>query len=229
MSEPADGGIVAGQGNGAMAAGGSLAGRRNGRAGQDSGDPGDRYKWLALSNTTLGMLAATVNASIVIISLPAIFRGIKLDPLKAGNVSYLLWMLMGYLVVSAVLVVTLGTAGRHLRPGQDVQRGLRDLRARRAGAAIRPVHRRVGRAVADRLPGRAGGRRGHADGQRPGHPDRRVPLQSARHGDGHQPGRRHLRHVHRPDPGRHPGRSRTGGWCSSSRCRSASAARSGPT
>jgi MFS family permease len=69
------------------------------------------YKWLALSNTTLGMLAATVNASIVIISLPAIFRGIKLNPLTAGNVSYLLWMLMGYLVVSAVLVVTLGRLG----------------------------------------------------------------------------------------------------------------------
>ena len=71
----------------------------------------DRYKWIALSNTTLGMLSATVNASIVIISLPAIFRGIQLDPLTPGNVSYLLWMLMGYLVVSAVLVVTLGRLG----------------------------------------------------------------------------------------------------------------------
>jgi MFS family permease len=72
---------------------------------------GTHYKWLALSNTTLGMLAATVNGSIVIISLPAIFRGIRLDPLQPGNVSYLLWMLMGYLVVSAVLVVTLGRLG----------------------------------------------------------------------------------------------------------------------
>jgi len=71
----------------------------------------DRYKWIALSNTTLGMLSATVNASIVIISLPAIFRGINLNPLTPGNVSYLLWMLMGYLVVSAVLVVTLGRLG----------------------------------------------------------------------------------------------------------------------
>ena len=66
---------------------------------------------MALSNTTLGMLAATVNASIVIISLPAIFRGIHLNPLTPGNISYLLWMLMGYLVVSAVLVVTLGRLG----------------------------------------------------------------------------------------------------------------------
>ncbi len=72
---------------------------------------GAHYKWVALSNTTLGMLAATVNASIVIISLPAIFRGIKLNPLTPGNTSYLLWMLMGYLVVSAVLVVTLGRLG----------------------------------------------------------------------------------------------------------------------
>ncbi len=72
---------------------------------------GAHYKWVALSNTTLGMLAATVNASIVIISLPAIFRGIHLDPLTSSNVSYLLWMLMGYLVVSAVLVVTLGRLG----------------------------------------------------------------------------------------------------------------------
>ena len=69
------------------------------------------YKWVALSNTTLGVLMATLNASIVIISLPDIFRGIKLDPLKPGNVSYLLWMLMGFLLVTAVLVVTLGRLG----------------------------------------------------------------------------------------------------------------------
>ncbi|HWU58507.1 MAG TPA: MFS transporter, partial [Microbacteriaceae bacterium] len=70
-----------------------------------------RYKWVALSNTTLGMLMATINASIVIISLPAIFKGIKLDPLQPGNVSYLLWMLMGYMLVTAVLVTTFGRLG----------------------------------------------------------------------------------------------------------------------
>src|SRR3982751_2753569 len=70
-----------------------------------------RYKWVALSNTTLGMLMATINSSIVIISLPAIFRGIRLNPLEPGNVSYLLWIIMGFLVVSAVLVVTLGRLG----------------------------------------------------------------------------------------------------------------------
>ncbi|AKC40503.1 major facilitator superfamily [Mycolicibacterium phlei] len=69
------------------------------------------YKWVALSNTTLGVLLATINSSIVLISLPAIFRGIGLNPLAAGNVSYLLWMLMGYLLASAVLVVLFGRLG----------------------------------------------------------------------------------------------------------------------
>jgi EmrB/QacA subfamily drug resistance transporter len=70
-----------------------------------------RYKWIALSNTTLGVLMAVINSSIVIISLPAIFKGIHLNPLAAGNVSYLLWMLMGYMLITAVLVVTFGRLG----------------------------------------------------------------------------------------------------------------------
>ncbi len=69
------------------------------------------YKWIALSNTTLGILMATINGSIVLISLPAIFTGIKLNPLEAGNTSYLLWMLMGYILVTAVLVVSFGRLG----------------------------------------------------------------------------------------------------------------------
>ena len=72
---------------------------------------GDRYKWVALSNTTLGMLMATINSSIILISLPAIFRGIGIDPLSPGNVGYLLWLMMGYMLVTAVLVVTLGRLG----------------------------------------------------------------------------------------------------------------------
>jgi MFS family permease len=71
----------------------------------------DGYKWTALSNTTLGVFMATLDSSIVIISLPAIFRGIHLDPLRPANIGYLLWMLMGYLVVTAVLVVTFGRIG----------------------------------------------------------------------------------------------------------------------
>src|SRR6478609_3897912 len=69
------------------------------------------YKWIVLSNTTLGILLAAINASIVLISMPAIFRGIGLNPLAPGNVGYLLWMLMGYLVVTAVLVVPFGRLG----------------------------------------------------------------------------------------------------------------------
>jgi MFS family permease len=70
-----------------------------------------RYKWVALSNTTIGMLMATINSSIVLIALPDIFRGIHLDPLEPGNSGYLLWMLMGFLVATAVLVVSLGRIG----------------------------------------------------------------------------------------------------------------------
>src|SRR5262249_318987 len=69
------------------------------------------YKWIALSNTTLGVLMAMLNASSLIIALPMIFRGIELDPLDPGNFGYLLWVLMGYLLVTAVLVVSLGRIG----------------------------------------------------------------------------------------------------------------------
>jgi MFS family permease len=71
----------------------------------------EKYKWTALATTTMAMLVVTINASIVIISLPAVFRGLGLDPLSPGNISYLLWLLMGYLLVTAVLVVTFGRLG----------------------------------------------------------------------------------------------------------------------
>ncbi len=74
-------------------------------------DHGPHYKWIALSNTTLGMLIATINSSIVLIALPDIFRGIHLNPLEPQNTSYLLWMMMGFLVVTAVLVVSFGRLG----------------------------------------------------------------------------------------------------------------------
>jgi MFS family permease len=84
-----------------------VGGKPNGRTGQVS----DRYKWVALSNTSLSMVMATIDGSIVIIAMPAIFRGIHLSPLAPGNITYLLWMIMGYLLVQAVLVVTLGRLG----------------------------------------------------------------------------------------------------------------------
>jgi MFS family permease len=72
-------------------------------------DPG--YKWVALSNTTAAVFMSALDGSIVLIALPSIFRGIHLDPLAAGNINYLLWMIMGYRLVQAVLVVTLGRLG----------------------------------------------------------------------------------------------------------------------
>src|SRR6202142_2923482 len=70
-----------------------------------------RYKWVALSNVTLGVLLATIDASITLIAMPDIFRGINLDPLQPGNSFYLLWMILGFLVVTSVLVVSLGSLG----------------------------------------------------------------------------------------------------------------------
>ena len=74
-------------------------------------DSDERYRWVALANTTAAVFMATLDGSIVIIALPAIFRGIHLDPLAPGNIAYLLWMIMGYRLVQAVLVVTLGRLG----------------------------------------------------------------------------------------------------------------------
>jgi MFS family permease len=71
----------------------------------------DRYKWIALSNATLAVLLATLDGSITIIAMPDIFRGIKLDPLIPANSFYLLWMILGYLVVTSVLIVSLGRLG----------------------------------------------------------------------------------------------------------------------
>jgi MFS family permease len=71
----------------------------------------DRYKWIALSNVTLGVLLATLDASITLIAMPDIFRGIHLDPLQPANSFYLLWMILGFLVVSSVLIVSLGRLG----------------------------------------------------------------------------------------------------------------------
>ena len=72
---------------------------------------GLEYKWVALSNTTLGVLLAMINASILLIALPDIFRGIRIDPLAPGNSGYLLWLILSFLVVMAVLLVSLGRLG----------------------------------------------------------------------------------------------------------------------
>jgi MFS family permease len=70
-----------------------------------------RYRWVALANTTAAVFMSALDGSIVLIALPPIFRGIDLDPLAPGSITYLLWMIMGYRLVQAVLVVTLGRLG----------------------------------------------------------------------------------------------------------------------
>ena len=162
--------------SGTSTAGPGASGLHRRWAGPDS----PRYKWVALSNTTLGVLMATMNSSIVLISLPAIFRGIDIDPLQPGNISYLLWMIMGYMLVTAVLVVTLGRLGDMYGRVEDLQRRLRRVHRRLDRAGARPVLRRRRRALADHRPGRAGHRRRHADGERDGDPHRRVPRRAPR-------------------------------------------------
>jgi EmrB/QacA subfamily drug resistance transporter len=94
-----------------MTAAVQATGRSTFRPRKGTREPGPRYKWIALSNTTLGVLMVMINQSIVLIALPNIFDGIKLNPLESSNTSYLLWMMMGFMVVTAVLVVSFGRLG----------------------------------------------------------------------------------------------------------------------
>ena len=88
-----------------------MSGRETAGIDGAAGSADESYKWVALSNTTLGVLLATIDASIILIAMPDIFRGIHLDPLAPGNSFYLLWMILGFLVVTSVLVVSLGRLG----------------------------------------------------------------------------------------------------------------------
>ena len=81
--------------------------------GSDGAAPvvGDRYRWIVLSNMLLAGLIVSIDSTIVLIALPSIFRGIHVDPLQPSNTKYMLWMIMGFLIVTAVLVVSLGRLG----------------------------------------------------------------------------------------------------------------------
>jgi len=91
--------------------------RSDGKVGENAArfsatpDSKDRYKWVVLSNTTLGSLMAMIDTSIMLIALPDIFRGIHINPLAPGNSFYLLWMILSFMVVTSVLVVSLGRLG----------------------------------------------------------------------------------------------------------------------
>ena len=120
----------------------STAGRRDAAAGAAGGaavTPAvDRHRRRGAPTATSGSrcptprwacFMATLDGSIVIIALPAIFRGIGLDPLAPGNISYLLWMILGYLLVHGGARGRARPARRHLRPGPHLQPGLRRLHA----------------------------------------------------------------------------------------------------
>src|SRR5207248_1525199 len=125
----------------------------------------DRYRWIALSNTTLGVLLATLDASITLIAMPDIFRGIQLDPLVPSNSFYLLWMILGYIIVGSVLIVSLGRLGGHLRSRADLQPGIRDLHRGVAVACGRLVDPARRRRLPDRVQDLPGDRRGVPDGE----------------------------------------------------------------
>src|ERR1700722_15212461 len=139
----------------------------------------DRYKWIALTNTTLGIFMATINSSIILISLPAIFRGIGIDPLSAGNVGYLLWLLQGYLLVTAVLVISLGRLGDIMGRVRIFNLGFAVFSFASVLLALAPSRGSTG----------ALGR----------HLGRCVPVGPARHGPGYQSGRGHRGLLHRSD------------------------------
>ena len=140
------------------------------------------YKWTALFISTLGMLMATIDGSITLIALPDIFRGIGINPLQPGNSFYLLWMILGFLVVTSVLVVTLGRLGDIYGRVRIYNLGfavftffsllltITWMSGHAAGICL----------IVMRL--FQGGGRGDADGELGGHPDRRLPGQPAGHG-----------------------------------------------
>ena len=158
----------------------------------------DNYRWVALTNTTAAVFMSALDGSIVIISLPAIFRGIHLDPLAPGQHR-----------LSAVddHGLPAGPVGagrharshrRHVRPRQGLQLRVHRLHGRVNPVVVRPIRRLGGRSVAHRLAAAAGGRGIDADGEFGGDPDRRVPARPAWLRARLQPGGRAGRSVHRP-------------------------------
>ena len=161
------------------------------------GGEADGYKWVALSNTTLGVLLATIDASITLIAMPDIFRGIHLDPLAPGNSFYLLWMILGFLVVTSVLVVSLGRLGDLFGRVRMYNLGFVIYTTASLLLAVDWLTGRVGSDLPDRVSRRAGDRRGVPAGQLRRDPDRRLSPRPAWTGARDQQHRGHQRHVHR--------------------------------
>ena len=136
----------------------------------------DRYRWDALSNTTMAVFMSALDGSIVIISLPAIFRGIHLDPLAPGNISYLLWMIMGYRLVQAVLVVSVGRIGDMYGRVRIYNAGFAVFAASSLLLSFDPFVAGAGAVWLIGWRGGPGARRVDADRQLGGDPDRRLPA-----------------------------------------------------
>ncbi len=99
-----------------------------------------RHKWMVLSNTTLGMLAAAINGSILLISLPAVFRGIGLKALDPANINYLLWTIIGYMIATAVLVVAFGRLGDQFGRARMYNLGFAIFTAASIALSLLPGH-----------------------------------------------------------------------------------------
>ena len=158
----------------------------------------DNYRWVALTNTTAAVFMSALDGSIVIISLPAIFRGIHLDPLAPANITYLLWMIMGYRLVQSVLVVTLGRIGDMYGRVRVYNFGFTVFTVASILLSFDPFSRCGGRSVAHRLAPAAGRRGIDAHGEFGRDPHRRVPARPAWLRARLQPGRCAGRAVHRP-------------------------------
>ena len=155
------------------------------------------YKWVALFVSTLGMLMATIDGSITLIALPDIFRGIGIDPLVSGNSFYLLWMILGFLVVTSVLVVSFGRLGDIYGRVRIYNLGFAVFTFFSLALSVTWLSGHPGGHLAHRDADLPGGGCGHVDGQLRRHLDRCLSGREAGHGDGHQPGRGIQRLVHR--------------------------------
>ena len=140
-----------------------------------------RYKWIALSNTTLGVLMVTINSSIVLIAQPNIFRGIGINPLQPGNTTILLWLMMGFMVVTAVLVVSFGRLGDMFGRVRMFNLGFAIFAVFSILLSVTWLHGEPA-LVPDRHAHLPGHRRRDALRQRARDPHRRVPDEPARHG-----------------------------------------------
>jgi len=64
------------------------------------------YKWTAMTTVFIATLIGSINMMIILIAIPAIFNGININPLN--SFPYLLWILMGYMLVVAILLLSFG-------------------------------------------------------------------------------------------------------------------------